>query len=259
MKQSRHNWKKNGSASAILALCVWGGVGMSGVQASDSEAWNRLESADRNERRMAMEEVYSVAARGDGMGLPEDAIRAIRDHAGRWEENSDRAILALGMLGDRSSMGLVRSVWQECGQVAKDPLDDRLVLVPRMRKACVMALCKMGDAEAVAEVEHLLDSDDPMAIAEGIECAAHGGAGRFASRLTALLEDDRDAVNVAPSGAFYWLRVCDFAANALVEALPVSASEGIQPGVRWEDWQLKELKNSIGNSDFARKTGAEGE
>lgn len=249
MNQNRHNWKKNGGISAILALCVWGVSGMAGAQASDSGAWNRLESADRNERRMAMEEAYAVAARGDRAGLPEDAIRAIRDHAGRWEENSDKAILALGLLGDRSSMALVRSVWKECGQVGKNPLDDRLVLVPRMRKACVMALCKLGDAEAVAEVEHLLDSDDPMAIAEGIKCAAHGGAGRFASRLTALLEDDRDAVNVAPSGAFYWLRICDLSAEALVEAFPASRPEGIQPGVRWEKWQLDALKASARMAD----------
>ena len=249
MKQGRHNWKKNGGASAILALCVWGVLGMSGVQASDSGAWNRLESADRNERRMAMEEAYSVAARGDRAGLPEDAIRAIRDHAGRWEENSDKAILALGLLGDRSSMALVRSVWQECGQVGKNPLDDRLVLLPRMRKACVMALCKLGDAEAAAEVERLLDSDTPMEIAEGIECAAHGGVGRFADRLAALLEDDRDAVNVAPSGAGYWLRVCDLAAAALVEAFPASRPKGIQPGVRWEKGQLEALKVSAKMAD----------
>lgn len=242
MKQNRHNWKKNGGISAILALCVWGVSGMAGAQASDSGAWNRLESADRNERRMAMEEAYAVAARGDRAGLPEDAIRAIRDHAGRWEENSDKAILALGLLGDRSSMALVRSVWKECGQVGKNPLDDRLVLVPRMRKACVMALCKLGDAEAAAEVERLLDSDTPMEIAEGIECAAHGGAGRFADRLSGLLEDGRDAVNVAPSGAFYWLRVCDLAAAALVEAFPASRPEGIQPGVRWGKGQLEALK-----------------
>lgn len=249
MKQSRTSWEKHGGARVILALCVWGVLGMSRVQASESGAWNRLGSADRNERRMVMEEVLSMVERGGGGDLPVEAIRAIRDHAGRWEENSDKAILALGLLGDRSSMALVRSVWKECGQVGKNPLDDRIVLIPRMRKACVMALCKLGDAEAAAEVERLLDSDTPMEIAEGIECAAHGGAGRFAGRLATLLEDDRDAVNVAPSGAFYWLRVCNLAAAALVKAFPASQPEGIQPGVRWEKWQLEAFKVSARMAD----------
>lgn len=257
MNQMPTKWKRNTGTTAIFALCVCGVCLTAGTGASECGTWDRtpferLESTDRNERRMAMDDAYSAVASGDGAVLPEDALRGLRLHADRWEENSDKAILVLGLLGDKMSMPLIRSVWSECGRMEQNPLDDRLVLQPRIRKACVRALFKMEDAQAAAEVGRLLASDNPAEIAEGIECVAYSGDNRFCDRLEELLEDERNAVNVAPSGAYYWLRICDLAANALADVRPVSLPEGIQPGVRWEDWQLEELKMS------AKKAGLNG-
>lgn len=250
MNQIPTKRKSNTAATALLALYACGFCLTTEATASECRIWNRttserFESEDRNERRKAMDDAYSAVVSEGKAVLPGEAISCFRLHANRWEENSDKAILALGLLDDKMSMPLIRSVWMECGQMAKNPLDDRLVLLPRIRKACVMALFKMEDAQATAEVGRLLTSNDPMEIAEGIGCVAYSGNAHFCHRLTELLADDRNAVNVAPSGAFYWLRICDLAANALADVLPASRPEGIQPGVRWEDWQLEELKMSV--------------
>ena len=146
-------------------------------------------------------------------------------------------------MGRRRCVPLLKEKKAEAEQIERkvDPMDQRNNLAPKVRMACLKALLRLGDEESMREVRSLLQSSKVEDRAQGIECVSFADAKTLVSDLVPLLDDKRDAVNIAPSGASYSLRVCDLAVNAIADISKVKTLFTVQHGARYSDEQIAEV------------------
>ena len=209
-----------------------------------------LSSHDKNARREAMEAIFreSKINRWE-VSLSQVDREEIRRHMLRWDENSDKAALILGQLRDEESVSSIRQVMKEARRIQskKDPMDDRNVLAPRMELACLTALLVLNDADAIQDVKQLLKEDTIASRYRAIGCIQSAEKAELIPELLPLLNDTRDAVNIAPSGGEYYLRVCDVAINAIDAISKVNVSFTIQHGKRYNEQMISEFRTNIRN------------
>jgi len=175
--------------------------------------------------------------------LPADLKRSdIEAYLESWGGNSDKAALLLGRIGHRESISLLKEKKAEAEQITRkaDVMDDRTDLAPKVRLACLKALLRLKDNEARKEVVSLLASTDVESHVKGIECVAYGNDETLIPNLLPLLDDGRDAVNIAPSGASYFIRVCDLAADVLRNYYHIELES--QKSTRYSDRDLEVLQ-----------------
>ena len=207
-----------------------------------------LSSHDKNKRREAMDSIFRVIRTNRSEVYISQVDREeIRRYMLRWDENSDKAALTLGLLQDRASVSSLLQVMKESRRIQSknDPMDDRNVLAPRMELACLTALLALNDADAIQEVKQLLKKDTVASISRAIGCIQFAKKAELIPEILPLLNDTRDAVNIAPSGGEYYLRVCDIAINAIYAISKVNVSFNIQYGERYNEQMISEFRTNI--------------
>ena len=208
------------------------------------KALKALKSADINDRRNAADELSRLSS--DLAGWPD--IRSLStnliEYLQRWDENSYKAALLLGDIGRNDSVPILRSVLKKADGI-KDEMDDRKVIAPRMKEACLKALLKLREPEAQTEIKKMLEGTSPQQRANAIEAISYAGRKDMVKLLVPLLDDDRDAVNIAPSGGSFYLRVCDLAVNTIVDLAKLSVSFSIQRGEKYTPNQIDEVKRLL--------------
>lgn len=202
-----------------------------------------LKSQDMNTRRKAIDEMFSMSSKVSLMSADSSVAGDLTDYAQKWDENSYKAVLLLGRMGAAQSKTMLKSILEESRGIV-GPMDDRYVLAPQMQLACLKALLRLKDDEAEKEVLSLLGSNEVESRVKGIECISYADDKKLIPKLVPLLDDKRDAVNVAPSGASYFIRVCDLAANAITDVGQMKLSFDVQYGTRYSDEQLGELRRA---------------
>ncbi|MGI6598338.1 MAG: HEAT repeat domain-containing protein [Kiritimatiellia bacterium] len=202
-----------------------------------------LKSHDMNTRRRAIDEMFSMSSKVSEMARDPSVAVGLSDYAQKWDENSYKAVLLLGRMGAEQSRPMLKSILAESRGIV-GPMDDRYVLAPRMQMACLKALLRLKDDEAEKEVLSLLGSNEAESRVKGIECISYADDKKLIPHLVPLLDDKRDAVNVAPSGANYFIRVCDLAVNAIASISQTKTSFIVQNGARYSDDQLGEVRRN---------------
>ena len=200
-----------------------------------------LKSQDMNARRRAINEMFSMSPQVSEMAGDSSVADSLIDYAQKWDENSYKAVLLLGRMDAEQSKAMLRSLLSESRGIV-GPMDDRYILAPRMQLACLKALLRLKDDEARKEVVSLLSSSNVESCVKGIECVSFAADKTLIPNLLALLDDKRDAVNIAPSGANYFIRVCDLAMNAIASISQTKTSFAVQNGARYSDDQLIEAR-----------------
>jgi hypothetical protein len=204
-----------------------------------------MASPDRNIRREAIGDLYRLHKQG---AIDRASTRisrtALRKYATRWDEKSDKAVLLLGSYGGDSDIPTIRGLMNDAEAITGD-MDDRKVLVPRVKAACLKALLKLNDTNAVAEVTALLRADDVASRLQAVECVAFAQSNELIPETLALLQDSRDAVNISPSGGKYYLRICDVALNAVASISKVDVSFTVRNGERYGEQMINEFQTNV--------------
>jgi hypothetical protein len=119
------------------------------------------------------------------------------------------------------------------------------VLVPRVSEAVTKALFKLKDAQATANVLASLRKEDVKNRVFGIEALAFADRTEFATALLPLLDDTRDAENIAPSGGSFFLRVRDLSVNAIAALTGLDFGFVVQRGERYTDKQAGAVRDRV--------------
>jgi HEAT repeat protein len=141
----------------------------------------------------------------------------------------EQAALIVGKIGDASAIA---------------PLE-RQAAIERdghAKQAMSLALARLGDRAHLTEYVNRLRRDDPKARASALHELDYLNERRLVRFVLPLLDDKRDAENVGPSHAHYWIRVCDVAINALDALLRHPFPFAVTPFQRYSDQQLQQAK-----------------
>lgn len=182
-----------------------------------------------------------------GKALPKDLSRIdMETYLKRWAGNSDKAALLLGRIGNKESVATLKKVKTDAEQIERSAnvVDIRNNLAPKVRLACLKSLLRLKDEDAVQEVSSLLQSSTIEDRVRGVECVSFAETTTFTTELLSLLNDKHDAVNIAPSGAKYFLRICDITVNAITSIYKIKSSF-VQHGERYSDEQIDEIRRAV--------------
>lgn len=165
----------------------------------------------------------------------------------RWGSASTQAALLLGRLGNKESIPLLikNKLETEREEHEADPDGFSFRRSARSRISCLMALLRLGHEQSVGEVRALLQSSNVVTRMQGIECVAYAGFRNLVPDLVPLMADKRDAENIAPSGGFYYVRVCDLALRTIVDVYSIKTSFGCHRGMRYSDAQIAEVVQGL--------------
>lgn len=180
------------------------------------------------------ESVRAQAARS----LPRHATAAhlsdlMKDVAASGDENvREHAALALGRIGNAST---VNALHRRLG-VEKD--EDA-------RHAMSLAMARLGDKAASKRFAERFRSREPKALAAALKDYAYVADPRFLPDVLPLLDDARDALNMAPSNAVFFVRVCDLAVVALDAALAHPFSFEVSQVKRYPPEELNQAREVV--------------
>ena len=205
-----------------------------------------LRSKDMNERRRGIDELESRMKDPIEIQSIDGVTAELLAYLSKWDENSYKAALLIGLLNDQNAIVPIRAILEDRKNIISK-MDDRYVLVPRMKNACLKALVRLGEEDAKKEVSSLVRSKQIADISNGIDCISYAAKKDMFPILTTLLKDKRDASNIAPSGGSYYLRICDLALNAINAHEPLALSFLVQRGLRYSDSQLDEAERLATN------------
>jgi hypothetical protein len=230
----------------VIVLCmVVAGTVIVAVASDPAERYMaKFKSSDANAQYEAVDYFEHMAAK-TGLAIPADLSRTdLEAYLKRWAGNSDNAALLLGRLGRKESIALLKEQMAEAEEIERkaDDMDHRNALAPKVRLACLKALVRLRDEKAMQDVRSLLQSNRVEDRARGIECISFANDRTLILDLVPLLDDKRDAVNIAPTGASYYLRICDLAVDAVAEIGEVRTSFTVQRGARYSDEQIAEVR-----------------
>jgi HEAT repeat protein len=204
---------------------------------------NRLQDANSNVRRTAINALWRFRRVTLKKHSPDRILEALAAYAGVWDENSYKAVLLIGDLGGRSNVEALRKVLQEASGTW-DKWDDRTLLGPRKKDACLRALFKLGDKKAADEVQASLKGKDVSRIVFGIEAVAYASRKDLLEQLLPFLNDDRDTKK-AVMGTRHHVRVKDVALNAIVKLCGIRPSFRLWKQTRYTDDQVAEVKKLL--------------
>lgn len=214
---------------------------------------DRLQDPNSDARRTAIDALCRFPRATLKDHSPDRVLEALAAYAGVWDGNSYKAALLIGDLGGKSRAGALRKVVQEASGTW-DKWDDRTLLGPRMKDACVMALFKLGDKKAADEVQASLKGKDISRIVFGIEAVAYAGRKDLLEQLLPFLNDDRETSR--SSAGTLNLRVKDVALNAIVELSGIRPSFHLWKRTRYSDDHVSEVKKLLRETQKERRPSA---
>jgi hypothetical protein len=156
---------------------------------------------------------------------------------GNVRRNADEYVrehvaLIIGKIGNSASVG---------------PLQQALQTEPEVhaRHAISLALARLGDEPSRTALLARLHTDDIQERVSALQDLLYLEDQRLASEVLPLLDDMRDAKNVAPSHGSYWIRVCDVALNTLDELLGHPFPFPVSRAQRYTPEQLAQAKSIV--------------
>lgn len=203
----------------------------------------RLKDSNVNVRREAIDAIFR-RPRTELACMPRSFINHLGEYASLWDENSYKAVLLLGDLNARSKVSELRAILRQAENI-KDPLSQRYVLAPRMKDAATKALFKLKDKEATSRITAAFQAKDVESISFAIQAVVYADREDFVPRLLPLLDDLRDAENIAPSGGRYCLRVRDLAVNAIYDLTHIDFGFKIYRGPKYTDDEAAIVRDRV--------------
>ncbi len=206
----------------------------------------KFKSSDINFQSDAIN-FFEYMSEKKGKALPEDLSRIdMETYLKRWAGNSDKAALLLGRIGNKESVATLKKVKTDAEQIERnaDIINIRKNLAPKVRLACLKSLLRLRDEDAVREVRSLLQSSTIEDRVRGVECVSFAETTTLTTELLPLLNDKNDAINIAPSGAKYFLRICDMTVNTITSIYKIKSSF-VQHGERYSDEQIDEIRRAV--------------
>ncbi|NBK25032.1 MAG: hypothetical protein EOM68_23780 [Spirochaetia bacterium] len=231
----------------IVISCVIGYGAFAEESAAMPMNTPSLRASDKNVRREAMDALYREYGK-DYSDLSAEHLdkQDLEYFLQRWEENSYMAALLLGQFGQTDSIPVLERVREEARAIndKADEMDDRRAIASRMEYACLKALLRLGDRNAAVQVKQMLVAGDSEGRVRGLECISYARQTDLIPDVLPLLDDGRDALNIAPSGGTFYLRVCDIAANTINEVIKVDLPFPVEQGQRYTQDQLSQLREA---------------
>lgn len=204
-----------------------------------AEFLKRIHDPDRNVRRRAMNDLYQ---------LKDDQLRSsvtelmpvLIEHARQQEENSDLAVLALGRMGDRSSLQAVREI-KGLAEVGIRRNISSGIVSRRLYNATISVMARFDEPTAIQEVKSLLKSENMTNIVQGVEHVKFAGE-KMGKQLLPLLHDKRFCgVQSGNPESGFEIRVCDVAGFAVIDIYKLDW-EIIKTGPPFSDAQLELIR-----------------
>lgn len=235
----------------VLLFCMTSAVGQTANAEEIARDLAELASADRSVKAEAIGRLYKKAIKGKGcLPVSESTRLHLESYLAQWGGNGAKAALLLGFLGDRRAIPSLRATKAGAAEMERknDPMENRNCFAPDVQLACLKALLRLGDAGAQIEVRSLLQSSEVKNRANGIDCVVYAECETLVPYLLPMLNDKRNAVNIAPTSMEAWLRVCDLGVNALVDICGIKAAfytehdEG--HGIRYSDEQVAVIRRA---------------
>lgn len=232
-------------SKAMAVLCGIAAVTAIAASAPDRAKENlaKLKSSDPDARDQAVYFFRRMAAKG--LPLPEELTsRDLEAYVAGWEWCSDEAVLLLGRLGDKSSVPFLKARRSEAEQMARRRTDHRIQLARRVRRACLKALLRLQDEDAIREVRSLFGSDEVEDRVQAIECLVYAETKALVPLLVPLLDDKRNAVEKGVAGSGICDRVCDLAVNALSDVGGIDVPFAVNRWPKYSDDELAEMRRA---------------
>jgi len=144
----------------------------------------------------------------------------------------EHVVLAIGKIGNTQSV---------------EPLKQKLSGEPEdhAKHAMHLALVRLKEQSAQDEYRKSLRQNDPRELARALKDFEYVRDLVFVNDIIPLLDDKRDALNVAPSDKVYYIRVCDVAVNVLDIVLEHRFTFEIYKRKRYSQEELTEAKNIL--------------
>lgn len=152
----------------------------------------------------------------------------------------EQIALVIGRIGDPSAIPVLERVLQE-GQ--PDPIPGAIRL----------ALARLGHSESRAQILSVLRESSVNARRQALRDFEYIADKREVGQLLHLLDDTRDAMNVAPSGFTSFIRVCDLTVDVLDAVLEHPFSFPAGELRRYSEDELSEAKQVLRRQGFDSK------
>jgi len=162
-----------------------------------------------------------------------ESIEAIYRQACRWEDRCDDAFRIVGDWGDPAWIPRLRE--------QKDKAAHALILketsphpppnvfyAPAVVQACWMAMVKLGDAEATEQLRLMAFTPEILPRVFAIKCLEYLKRADWTDTLIPLLDDERDALNIAPRPEVFYHRICDLALIAMIRMYGIESEISFQ-------------------------------
>lgn len=178
------------------------------------------------------ENVRSVACKflldhavSDDLSILHDQVRNNSDAYVR-----EYVALSIGRLGNNQS-----------AQVLNNQLEQEMA--PDTKRAIKLALVKLGDKPMREDYLARLNDTDPTVRVKALEDFLYIQDKKMLPEIKSLLNDLRDAKNVAPAGHQYYIRVCDVTVQILDSYLDHPFDFDVRLAKRYKTEELYEAKN----------------
>jgi len=162
-----------------------------------------------------------------------ESIEAIYRQACRWEDRCDDAFRIVGDWDDPAWIPRLRE--------QKDKAAHALILketsphpppnvfyAPAVVQACWMAMVKLGDAEATEQLRLMAFTPEILPRVFAIKCLEYLKRADWTDTLIPLLDDERDALNIAPRPEVFYHRICDLALIAMIRMYGIESEISFQ-------------------------------
>ncbi|HNU00531.1 MAG: HEAT repeat domain-containing protein [Acidobacteria bacterium] len=183
-----------------------------------------------------------------------ESIEAIYRQACRWEDRCDDAFKIVGDWGDPAWIPRLREQRDKAAHalILKETSPHpphNVFYAPAIVQACWMAMVKLGDAEATEQLRLMAFTPEILPRVFAIKCLEYLKREAWTDTLIPLLDDERDALNIAPRPSVFYHRICDLALIALIRIYGIESEISFQVvdfgPVRYSREQIAEVLRII--------------
>ena len=183
-----------------------------------------------------------------------ESIEAIYRHACRWEDRCDDAFKIVGDWGDAAWIPQLREQRDKAAHalILKETSPHpppNVFYAPAIVQACWMAMVKLGDAEATEQLRLMAFTPEILPRVFAIKCLEYLKREAWTDTLIPLLDDERDALNIAPRPGVFYHRICDLALIAMIRIYGIESEISFQVvdfgPVRYSREQIAEVLRII--------------
>jgi HEAT repeat protein len=201
---------------------------------------DRLNDSDSNVRRRAIDALSKydpdILAKTSRKVVP-----SLIKYLQRNDENSYKAALIIGNIGDKSVINELKVTLKEV-KTKKKANGMESMIDKKMEDANLKALAKLNDSDALSEIFAALKSKNVSIRLAAIEKIVYIGRKDMVKYIVIFLDDKENAINVAVSGAEYYLRVVDVVVNILCELFYPNFPFEIKKDMRYTDEEIEAVK-----------------